>query len=123
MDIYTLRMENKLDISVSKLDAQPEISGDFELFYLNYGMMKHKEKSSFDIVITPKGEAEITKAKASTSCGCTTASPRLVGKSYHIKVTYDTKRFGNIRKSIRVSLRIDGEPSEIFFKLIGKVIS
>ena len=103
--------------------VEPTIVKNGQTVNTDYGIMKHKTDSSFFIKISTNGDDKITKLRAATSCGCTTAKPKLVGNEYLIKVKYDTKRFGSIRKTVTVTFEFNGEAQKIFFKLIGKVVS
>ena len=59
-----------------------------------------------------------------TSCGCTTAEkptePILPGKKSKISVKYDTKRVGDLNKSITVTTNVSETPIVLTIK--GKIL-
>ena len=103
--------------------VEPTIVKQGQIVHTNYGTMKTGTDSSFFIKLSAKEGDKITSLRTGTSCGCTTAKPKKVGNEYLVKVKYDTKRFGGIKKTVTVQFKLNGEMEKIFFKLIGKVVS
>lgn len=104
-------------------EVEPEITKGGQVVDTEYGTMKKGTDSSFFIVLSEKDGNKISRLKASSSCGCTTAKPKKVGDEHLIKVKYDTNRMGSFKKTVTLAFEMDGEIQKIFFKLTGKVIS
>jgi hypothetical protein len=70
------------------------------------------------------GKTPLLIQNVQTSCGCTTADkpsePVQPGKSSKISVKYDTKRVGDVHKTITVTTNVQSEP--IVLTIQGKVL-
>ena len=70
------------------------------------------------------GKTPLLIQNVQTSCGCTTADkpsePVQPGKSSKISVKYDTKRVGDVHKTITVTTNVQTEP--IVLTIQGKVL-
>ena len=79
---------------------------EFDEKVLEYGTIIQHSDGNREFTFTNTGNAPLVIANVKSSCGCTVANytkePILPGEKGKIDVTYDTKRLGVFRKSIRV---------------------
>jgi hypothetical protein len=99
----------------------PSLEKSGQIVQSNYGTMSKGLDSTFFIVVSPTENQLISNVVATSSCGCVVTRPKKVGTEYLISIKYDTKRVGEIRKTVSVAFNLNGTPEKIFFKLIGKV--
>lgn len=91
------------------------------IFYeLDYGEIKHESDSEITLNI------ELTGAKDHTvksSCGCTVPTVTKVGEDlYPLKISYDTKRTGQFKKTVRFEYKKLNIKNQINFIIKGTVI-
>ena len=79
---------------------------EFDKDVLDYGTIPQYSDGKREFIFTNTGNAPLVIANVKPSCGCTVANytkePILPGEKGKIDVSYDTKRLGAFRKSIRV---------------------
>ena len=97
--------------------AGPAISVDKETH--DYGNIAYEANGECEFTITNKGTEDLIISGARGSCGCTVPTypkePIAPGKTATIKVTYDTKRPGNFKKSVTISSNATNEPSKTVY--------
>jgi len=97
----------------------------FEAETIDYGEIVKGSDGVREFVFTNVGNEPLVVSQVKSSCGCTVPEkpdgPIAPGEKGIIKVKYDTKRVGPIRKTITVYSNAD-EPIKAL-KIKGKVIS
>ncbi len=111
-------ISRKLNISATSNKADFSYEEKTKSYLIDYGVIPYQFDSSFDIIITDKGIAEIT---TTTSCGCTTANPKYSKNGVEIEIKYDTLRVGVFSKSIRLNYKNRGIRESIMLKIKGQV--
>ena len=108
---------------VQLTNAQAKI--EFEQEVIDYGEIAKGSDGVRTFEFTNIGDAPLVISNVKSSCGCTVPSkpdgPVAPGESSAIKVKYDTKRIGPIRKTVTVYSNAD-EPI-ILLKIKGKVLA
>ncbi len=89
----------------------------------DYGQITQGASGDCEFVFQNVGSEPLILANVQSSCGCTVPSwprePIAPGATASIKVTYDTKRLGNINKSITVTT--NGDPERIVLRITGSI--
>ena len=102
--------------------AGPAISVDKETH--DYGDIVYEANGECTFTITNTGTEALIISGARGSCGCTVPTypkePIAPGATASIKVTYDTKRPGNFKKSVTITSNASNEPSKTVY-IQGKV--
>lgn len=102
--------------------AGPSISVDKETH--DYGSIAYEANGECEFTITNTGSEDLIISGARGSCGCTVPTypkePIAPGKTATIKVTYDTKRPGDFKKSVTITSNATNEPSKVVY-IQGKV--
>ena len=87
--------------------------------------MKNGAPAEYEFEFTNTGKEPLIISDAKGSCGCTVPQwpkePIAPGKMGKIKVTYDSKRTGNIDKKVTITSNAKTNPKEIFIK--GSVLA
>ena len=95
----------------------PAISVDKETH--NYGNIAYEANGECVFTVTNNGTQELIITGARGSCGCTVPTypkdPILPGASATIRVTYDTKRSGDFKKSVTITSNAVNEPSKTVY--------
>ena len=108
---------------VQLTNAQAKI--EFEQEVIDYGEIAKGSDGVRTFEFTYIGDAPLVISNVKSSCGCTVPSkpdgPVAPGESSAIKVKYDTKRIGPIRKTVTVYSNAD-EPI-ISLKIKGIVLA
>ena len=108
---------------VQLTNAQAKI--EFEQEVIDYWEIAKGSDGVRTFEFTNIGDAPLVISNVKSSCGCTVPSkpdgPVAPGESSAIKVKYDTKRIGPIRKTVTVYSNAD-EPI-ISLKIKGKVLA
>jgi len=107
----------------SQVNAQAKI--EFKSETIDYGEIEKGSDGVRTFEFTNTGDQPLIISKVKSSCGCTVPSkpdgPIAPGASDVIKVKYDTKRVGPIRKTVSVYSNAS-EPIKSL-KIKGKVLS
>lgn len=97
---------------------------EFKEDTIDYGEIAQGSDGVRVFEFTNTGDAPLVISNVSSSCGCTvpkwTSDPVQPGQKGSIKVKYDTKRVGPIRKTVTVSS--NAETPTIALKIKGKVL-
>jgi hypothetical protein len=97
--------------------AGPAINVDKETH--DYGNIAYEANGECEFTITNTGTEDLIISGARGSCGCTVPTypkePIAPGKTASIKVTYDTKRPGNFKKSVTITSNASNEPSKTVY--------
>ena len=106
------------------VQAQEKVATiDFKEDTINYGTIEKGSDGVRVFEFTNNGKAPLVISKVSSSCGCTIPEkpeePILPGQTGEIKVKYDTKRVGPIRKAITVISNAD--TPTVILKIKGEV--
>jgi hypothetical protein len=101
----------------------PQIS--FENLVHDYGEIEQGGDGTCYFKFTNTGKEPLILQKPRSSCGCTVPTwpktPILPGESDEIKVTYNTKRMGNINKT--VTILSNAKNGSIVLRITGKVVA
>ncbi len=104
-------------------EAKPKM--EFETMEVDFGTIEKGSDPYRTVTFTNTGEAPLIIQNAKGSCGCTVPTwekkPILPGESSEIKVRYDTKRVGAIRKTVRITTNEGGNAHVL--QVVGKVLS
>ncbi|MCF6307301.1 MAG: DUF1573 domain-containing protein [Flavobacteriaceae bacterium] len=107
----------------TQANAQAKI--EFKSETVDYGEIKHGSDGTRTFEFTNTGNEPLIISEVKSTCGCTVPSkpngPIAPGASDIIKVKYDTKRVGPIRKTITVYS--NAEKPIVSLKIKGKVLS
>lgn len=99
----------------------PEIS--FEKTVHDYGTIAFGGDGTSYFKFTNTGKEPLILQQPQSSCGCTVPTwpkePILPGESNEIKVTYNTKKAGQINKT--VTIRSNAKTSTVVLRITGKV--
>ena len=112
-----------VNIKVSPQTHPIKVTKMLDMYTIGYGHIKKGTDTTFYIDVCELPSSNIQQVKVNSSCGCTVVKVKKEGNCNKVRVKYDSKRMGSFKKSIGVSLKVDGKIETIFFKLIGKVIS
>ena len=97
----------------------------FVTLTLDYGEISKGSDPMRSLTFKNEGDAPLVIKHAKGSCGCTVPiwpkEPIMPGESSEIKVRYDTKRPGPIRKTVRITTNEVGNPHVIQLKGLVKV--
>ena len=95
----------------------------FENLIVEYGEIAQHSDPLRVAKFTNTGNAPLVIKNARGSCGCTVPTypkePIMPGESASIEIRYDTKRLGNINKSVTITTNQEGDPIKLMVK--GKV--
>lgn len=95
----------------------PAINVDKETH--DYGNIAYEANGECEFTITNTGTEDLIISGARGSCGCTVPTypkePIAPGQSAAIKVTYDTKRPGNFKKSVTITSNASNNPSKTVY--------
>ncbi len=95
----------------------------FTTLEINRPSIPYDSQELFIFEFKNTGKTPLIISNVQTSCGCTTAEkptePVLPGKKSKISVKYDTKRVGDLHKTITVTTNV-GEPIVLTIK--GKIL-
>ncbi len=107
----------------TQANAQAKI--EFKSETVDYGEIEHGSDGVRTFEFTNTGNEPLIISDVKSSCGCTVPSkpngPIAPGASDIIKVKYDTKRVGPIRKTITVYS--NAEKPIVSLKIKGKILS
>ena len=96
----------------------------FTVLEINRPAIPYDSQELFVFEFKNTGKTPLLIQNVQTSCGCTTAEkpsePVQPGKKGVIKVKYDTKRVGDVHKTITVTTNVQTEPIVLTIK--GKVL-
>jgi hypothetical protein len=113
---------------VNQATAQEIIQGaaiEFEEEVHNYGNVPFEGNGTFAFVFKNTGTEPLIISNAKGSCGCTVPTwpqePIAPGKTAKIDVTYDTKRVGEINKSVTIMSNAVNEPVKVV-RITGTVL-
>jgi hypothetical protein len=108
---------------VKKVESEEVTGGPimkFESLTLDYGEITKGSDPLRTLSFKNTGDAPLVIKHAKGSCGCTVPiwpkEPIMPGEESEIKVRYDTKRPGPIRKTIRITTNEEGNPHVIQLK-------
>lgn len=97
--------------------AGPAIGVDKETH--DYGNIPYEANGECFFTISNTGTEPLLITGARGSCGCTVPEypkePIAPGKTASIKVTYDTKRPGNFKKSVTITSNATNDPSKTVY--------
>jgi hypothetical protein len=100
------------------MQAQAEIA--FEQETIDYGNVDYDSDGLRTFVFTNTGDEPLVISRVSSTCGCTVPEkpkePILPGNKGEIKVKYDTKRPGPIRKTVTVYSNAQNSPTPLKIK-------
>lgn len=100
------------------MQAQAEIA--FEQETIDYGNVDYNSDGLRTFVFTNTGDEPLVISRVSSTCGCTVPEkpkePILPGNKGEIKVKYDTKRPGPIRKTVTVYSNAQNSPTPLKIK-------
>lgn len=115
-------------VSVSQVNesASEVVDGPimtFENLIVDYGEIEQHSDPLRVAKFTNTGSKPLVIKNARGSCGCTVPTypkePIMPGESATIEIRYDTKRLGNINKSVTITTNQEGDPIKLMVK--GKV--
>ncbi len=96
----------------------------FTTLLIQRDAIPYDSQELFEFEFKNTGKTPLLIQNVQTSCGCTTASkpsePVQPGKKSVISVKYDTKRVGDVHKTITVTTNVQTEPIVLTIK--GKVL-
>ncbi len=117
--------------SISKVETpavQPESGAKmtFTETHMDYGKIEKNSDGARVFTYVNDGTEPLIISNAKGSCGCTVPKydrdiPILPGETKEIKVTYDTKRVGPFRKSVRIWTNVKEDP--IVITIGGEVLA
>lgn len=97
----------------------------FENEVVDYGTIEQGADGVREFVFTNTGKEPVVISAVRGSCGCTVPTkpeaPILPGEKGVIKVKYDTKRLGDINKSVTITSNAS-EPTKVV-RIKGKIIA
>jgi copper(I)-binding protein len=95
----------------------------FEQTVHDYGTLEYGGDGTCYFKFTNTGKEPLIVQQPRSSCGCTVPSwpktPILPGEGDEIKVTYNTKKVGNINKTVTVTSNAKNSP--VILRITGKV--
>ena len=98
---------------------------EFDKLVHDYGTIEQHADGNCEFTFTNTGKEPLILSNVRASWGCTVPAwprqPVLPGQSDVIKVKYDTKRVGNINKSIRVVS--NAKNANVTLKIKGKILA
>lgn len=125
MNAQETKKETKKETTPKKEAVQKQKKGPitFTTLEINRPAIPYDSQELFIFEFKNTGKTPILIQNVQTSCGCTTAEkpsePIQPGKKSKISVKYDTKRVGDVHKTITVTTNV-GEPIVLTIK--GKVL-
>lgn len=97
----------------------------FETTVHDFGEVFHNAPAVCDFVFTNTGTEPLLVQKPKSSCGCTRASwpkePIMPGEKGMVTVTYDSRKIGNINKTITVASNAINSP-QVILRVKGNVL-
>ena len=109
------------DFHIENLSADKVKMTLKENIILDYGVIKHNSKSTFEISIKDK-ENLITRLNATSACSCTVPTPRKKGDTYFISIEYNTSILGRINKVVTFRIERNKQQQVIKANIIGTVV-
>lgn len=125
MNAQETKKETKKEVAPKKETAKKQKKGPitFTILEINRPAIPYDSQELFVFEFKNTGKTPILIQNVQTSCGCTTAEkpsePIQPGKKSKISVKYDTKRVGDLHKTITVTTNVS-EPIVLTIK--GKVL-
>lgn len=119
------KKETKEEVAPKKATTEKQKKGPitFTTLVIDRPEIPYDSQELFIFEFKNTGKTPILIQNVQTSCGCTTAEkpsePIQPGKKSKISVKYDTKRVGDVHKTITVTTNV-GEPIVLTIK--GKVL-
>ncbi len=111
-------------VTLVGLAAQAQAKIEFKSETIDYGQIEKGSDGIRVFEFTNTGDQELVISDVKSSCGCTVPEkpkdPIAPGKTGEIKVKYDTKRVGPIRKTVTVYSNAD-QPIKAL-KIKGQVL-
>ena len=111
-------------VTLVGLAAQAQAKIEFKSETIDYGQIEKGSDGVRVFEFTNTGDQELVISDVKSSCGCTVPEkpkdPIAPGKTGEIKVKYDTKRVGPIRKTVTVYSNAD-QPIKAL-KIKGQVL-
>ncbi len=120
------KKEEKKETAPKKATEEKKKKGPitFTATEINRAEIPYDSKELFIFEFKNTGKTPLLIQNVQTSCGCTTAEkpsePVQPGKKSKISVKYDTKRVGDLHKTITVTTNVQTEPIVLTIK--GKVL-
>lgn len=116
-----------ISLSTNFLSAQDDaVKGPvmtFESMIVDYGDIVQNSEPLRVLKFTNTGTEPLVVSNARGSCGCTVPTwpkqPIMPGESSQLEIRYDTKRLGNINKTVTITTNEGGEAHVI--KVVGKI--
>jgi len=109
--------EKTKTVKTSVTEVPSKISWDNQEY--DFGKIPQNIAAEAEFVFTNTSDEPVIISKVKSSCGCTVTgydkTPVLPGKSSTITATYDAKRKGSFRKSLRVTTN-DFKPYNLIIK-------
>ncbi len=117
--------ENKEATPKKETKAKPKKEAiTFTTLVIERPAIPYDSQELFIFEFKNTGKTPLMITNVQTSCGCTTAEkptePILPGKKSKISVKYDTKRVGDLNKSITVTTNVSETPIVLTIK--GKIL-
>ncbi|MBW2962976.1 DUF1573 domain-containing protein [Mesonia aestuariivivens] len=104
--------------------AQAQAKIEFKEETVDYGDVEYGGDGLRTFRFTNTGNEPLTIEKATATCGCTVPEkpeePIAPGETGELKVKYNTRKVGYIRKTITVYSNAEGSPHSI--KIKGKIL-
>ena len=128
--LFTLSFLLSAFIGTNGLFAQAAVESgakiEFKKETHDYGNIDQYSDGTCEFIFTNTGNEPLVISSAKGSCGCTVPSwpkePIAPGETGSIKVKYDTKRVGNIGKSVTLQSNAINEPAKTI-RIKGNVIA
>ena len=128
--LFTLSFVLSTFIGMNGLFAQAAVESgakiEFKKETHDYGTIDQYADGTCEFTFTNTGNEPLVISNAKGSCGCTVPSwpkePIAPGETGSIKVKYDTKRVGNIGKSVTLQSNAINEPAKTI-RIKGNVIA
>ena len=122
---------NAQESSKSEVKAKKEVSAKkkkspitFKTLLIERNAIPYDSQELFKFEFKNTGKTPLLIQNVATTCGCTTAEkpsePIQPGKTGVISVKYDTKRVGDLNKTITVTTNVQTEP--ILSVIKGKIL-
>lgn len=123
-NILTFLLMLTFSVGAMAQDKKAEIK--FVTEEIDYGTILFDSDGVRTFEFKNTGEAPLVISSASSSCGCTVPSwpkePILPGQKGKIEVKYDTKRIGDIRKTITIVSNAAETPT-IALRIKGTIVT
>ena len=114
-------------VTLAQVDANATIVDgpimSFDNLIVDYGEIEQHSDPLRVAKFTNTGNAPLVIKNARGSCGCTVPTypkqPIMPGETAEIEIRYDTKRLGNINKTVTITTNQDGDP--VVLRVQGKI--